>query len=112
MAKTITSYAEFWPFYLGEHSKPATRAFHYLGTVGFIVIAAYGCVTANWWLLPAAIVFAYAFAWVSHFAIEYNRPATFTYPGWSLVSDFRMLGYAITGRLVRELTKYQICPRA
>ena len=112
MAKTITTYTEFWPFYLGEHSKAATRAFHYTGTVCFIGIVIYGCVTATWWALPAAIVVVYAFAWFSHFAIERNTPATFTYPAWSAVSDFRMLGIAITGRMRSELAKYQIRPRA
>ncbi len=111
IAKTIRRYAEFWPFYLGEHSKPATRAFHYAGTLGFLIVAAYGLATATWWALAAATVTAYAFAWFSHLVIERNRPATFSHPAWSLVSDFRMLGYAATGRIGRELAKHQIRPR-
>jgi hypothetical protein len=111
MARTITSHEDFWPFYLGEHSRPATRAFHYVGTLGFMTIAAYALATVTWWALAAAGVTAYALAWFSHFVIERNRPATFAHPAWSLVSDFRMLGYAATGRIGREFAKHQIRPR-
>ena len=112
MAKPILTYAEFWPFYLGEHSRPATRGFHYAGTLIFIAVAVYAVATATWWALAAAVASAYAFAWLSHLMIEHNKPATFTYPAWSLISDFRMLGYALTGRIGAELEKYQIRPRA
>ena len=32
----------------------------------------------------------YGFAWVGHFFYEKNHPATFTYPTFSLLGDFRM----------------------
>lgn len=32
----------------------------------------------------------YAFAWVGHFMFEHNRPATFIYPIYSLMGDFRL----------------------
>lgn len=50
------------------------------------------------WIL-AGVASAYAAAWIGHFLIEHNRPATFQYPVWSLLCDFRMWGMMATGRL-------------
>ena len=108
MAKQFDSYAEFWPFYLGEHSKPSTRAVHYVGTVGAMAGLATALVTQNWWWLLAVPVFGYGPAWFGHFFIEHNKPATFKAPFWSLISDYRMFWLFVTGRLDKELMKYQI----
>ncbi len=97
------SFAEFWPFYLREHSKPRTRALHYAGTSLVVLIAAAAAATGNWWLLLAMPLAGYGFAWASHAAVERNRPATFTYPAWSLRADFRMWWLWLTGRLGPEL---------
>ena len=40
------------------------------------------------------VVIGYAFAWVGHFFFEKNKPATFKYPVWSMLSDLKMY-YAI-----------------
>lgn len=104
-AKTgkIATYPEFWPFYLREHGKAATRAIHYVGTTLAIAAFIAAIVSQNWWFLLLMPVAGYLFAWIGHFAIEKNRPATFTYPLWSLYSDFRMYFLWLTGQLGQHL---------
>ena len=105
MARIYTTFAEFWPFYLREHSKPRTRALHYAGTSLVVAIAAFALATGRYRWLLALPVAGYFFAWIAHFGVEKNRPATFTYPIWSLAADFRMWGLWLTGRLGPELDK-------
>lgn len=106
MARLAASYREFWPIYLREHSRPATRGLHYLGTGLGLALLAAAILTADWRLLPAALVAGYAFAWIGHALVERNRPATFSHPLWSFVSDFRMFGLWASGRLGRELARH------
>ena len=106
----FSSFREFWPFYLREHSRPATRAIHYVGTSLVVALAVLAMATGNWWLLLAMPVAGYAFAWAGHAAIEHNRPATFTYPAWSLRADFRMWWLWLTFRLGPELEAAGVRP--
>ena len=103
MARECRSFAEFWPFYLREHSKPRTRALHYAGTTFVIAIAFLAAFSGRWLWLLAIPLAGYGFAWVAHFAVEKTRPATFTYPLWSLAADFKMWWLWLTGRLGKEL---------
>ena len=93
------SYRAFWPRYLDEHRRPVTRYLHFAGTcVGLLALAA-AAATADWRLAVAAPVCGYAFAWAAHAFVERNRPATFTHPWWSFLSDFRMLFAWLAGTL-------------
>jgi hypothetical protein len=107
----IGTYKEFWPYYLQQHSSPRTRAIHYLGT-GLALLSILALIaTFNPWFLLLALVAGYAPAWIGHFFIEKNRPATFTYPLWSLFSDFRMAWDWLFGTLPKELEKAGVLPR-
>ena len=105
MTEKLQSYEEFWPYYLREHGKPATRTLHFVGTGAALVFLLLGILTGSFWLILVALVAGYGPAWVGHFFVEKNRPATFTYPLWSLISDFRMFWCWITGKLDEELDK-------
>ncbi len=108
MTRRFHSYADFWPFYLQEHAKPATRAVHYVGTIASAAVLVAAVATDHWWWLIAVPVLGYGPAWIGHFFIERNKPATFQAPVWSLLSDYRMCGLFLAGRLGNELTRYQI----
>ena len=101
----IETYAAFWPFYLRQHGKPATRAWHIGGTAAALVLIAGAISTFDGRLLLAAIVAGYIPAWVSHAFVERNAPATFSYPLWSLFSDFRMAALWLAGDLGPELER-------
>jgi hypothetical protein len=107
----ITTYREFWPYYLREHASPRTRAIHYVGTGLATASLIAAIVTGNPWLLVVMFFGGYGPAWIGHFFIEHNKPATFTYPLWSLFSDFRMAFTWLTGGMGRELTKAGVASR-
>ena len=100
----LTSFEEFWPFYVSQHSRASTRALHFAGTTMALGSLAAGALVAPWVAL-AAFPLGYGPAWIGHFFFEKNRPATFTYPLWSLRGDFRMYRLMLTGRMAPELDR-------
>jgi hypothetical protein len=104
-AEHIESFQEFWPFYVGEHRRRSTRAWHFLGTTLALTLLVVSLVARWWWGLLAVPLCGYAFAWISHFVIERNRPATFRYPLWSLAADFKMWWLIVSGRMAGEVRR-------
>lgn len=104
--KQLKSFSEFWPYYLGEHRLPRNRLLHYFGTFFSTVLLVWVLLSQNWWLIPLVLVTGYGPAWIGHFFLEKNRPATFIYPFWSLAADYKMFYFALTGRLKQEWPKY------
>jgi hypothetical protein len=93
------SFGDFYPFYLTEHSKSGTRRLHFVGTLLVLLTVLYAGITRRWAFLALVPIFGYGFAWIGHFAIEQNRPATFQYPLYSLAGDFRMFADMLRGRV-------------
>ena len=98
-APVYASFAEFYPFYIGEHRNVTCRRMHFFGS-----LCALGCVgmaiaTLDWFWLPLALVCGYGFAWLGHILFEKNRPATFRHPFYSLVGDWVMFSEICRGRI-------------
>lgn len=98
------TYEEFWPFYVAQHRAPSTRRLHFAGTTLVLASLAAGLLLSPWWFLGMPLA-GYGFAWLGHFGFEHNRPATFTYPLWSLRGDFRMYRLMWLGRMDREVAR-------
>jgi hypothetical protein len=96
--REFRSYQEFFPFYVGQHSRPATRRLHFAGTHLGALAASAALIARRPVGVLAFPVIAYGLAWYSHFAIEKNRPATFGHPLWSLRGDLQMLAMMWQGR--------------
>lgn len=90
MEERIKTYAAFYQFYLREHQNKANRILHFLGTFIIIMLASYLISSKHQWMWVLIPLIGYGFAWVGHFFFEKNKPATFKYPLWSLISDFKL----------------------
>jgi hypothetical protein len=103
--KKYTSFWSFYPYYLTEHSNAKNRSLHFIGTaliIGFLIA---GIIFKKWQLIVAIPFCGYGFAWIGHFFIENNRPATFTYPLYSLGSDFVMFWHILTGQIKKKMAE-------
>lgn len=105
MSERITTYAEFWEFYVLEHSKPMTRWLHLAGTTIGLILLVWFIARGTWYYFPLFFVVGYGFAWFAHFVVEKNTPATFKYPFWSFISDFKMIGLMLAGRMSSEVVR-------
>lgn len=101
--KQYKTFWTFYPYYLTEHANATNRGLHFAGTTLVMLLMFWGLYTLNWKLLVLMPLAGYGFAWVGHFFVEKNRPATFTYPLYSLGSDFVMWWHMLTGRIDEKL---------
>jgi hypothetical protein len=97
--RSLQSFAQFYPFYLSEHSNRTCRRLHFVGSSLSLLFLATAVAMASWWWLLAAIVVGYAFAWIGHFGFEKNKPASFKRPLYSFMGDWVMYKDIWTGRI-------------
>ena len=99
MEQRYQSFSEFYPFYLSQHQHPICRRLHFIGSALILIVLGYILYSQHFiWLISLPVI-GYGFAWVGHFAFEKNRPATFTYPLWSLMGDWKMFWQILTRQL-------------
>ena len=92
------TFEDFYPFYLTEHVNPVSRRLHVIGTSLVVICFILAMILAEPRWLIAMPVIGYGFAWVGHFFFEKNKPATFKYPAFSLMGDFRLWFETVTGK--------------
>jgi hypothetical protein len=99
------SFEEFWPFYVSQHTRAATRYWHFGGTTLALVCLLGVALGWSRLLLAGALFVGYGGAWIGHFLVERNRPATFGHPLWSLRGDMRMYRLTLGGRMAAEVER-------
>lgn len=96
---SFASFAEFYPYYLAEHSNKICRRLHLVGSLLVLVVLGTAIINQQWrllWLIP---LIGYGFAWVGHFFFEKNKPATFKHPFYSFIGDWVMAKDLLLGRI-------------
>lgn len=105
MNQPVRTFEEFWPLYVRAHSKKLTRKLHFIGTTLALACVAGGFLTKRRWLILFAPAAGYGPAWLSHFLVEKNLPATFRHPLWSLRADLVMWTKTIDGTMDAEVER-------
>jgi hypothetical protein len=99
MTSTYRRFAEFYPFYLSEHSNKTCRQLHFLGSSLVLACLLLSVLTGKLAWLAAMPLCGYGFAWLGHFAFEKNKPASFKQPLYSFMGDWVMYWQLLTGKI-------------
>lgn len=101
-----TTFEEFWPYYVSQHTNRTCRQLHFVGTT-----LAMGCLAIAPVVPPAALaapVVGYGLSWIGHFAFERNKPASWgglQAAAWSLRGDLRMWRKMLAGEMDAEVER-------
>ncbi len=98
-ALPIKQYGDFYKFYLSEHQNIMSRRLHVLGSSAGLYGIYRSIRTGKKRYLAYGVIAGYACAWTGHFFFEKNKPASFKQPFYSFISDWRMLGDVVQGKI-------------
>ena len=98
MEKRYKNFKDFYPYYLSEHSHKTTKLLHFIGTSISLYFLFNFFRTFDFVYIILSLLSGYGFAWISHFFIEKNKPATFKYPFYSFIGDHLMFIEIIMGK--------------
>jgi hypothetical protein len=97
---------EFWPDYVREHRRPLTRQLHFIGTTNLLIWVFLALMRRSPRRLAFAVASSYALAWIGHFFVERNLPATFRFPLKAGLCDLKMYLLTWKGAMEAEVRKY------
>lgn len=104
--RRFANFQEFWPYYLSQHQNRTNRRLHAIGTL--VSMTVFGLAIVHSWLwIFAAAPLGYGFAWIGHYFIERTRPATLSFPLWSLRADLRLTAMMLLRRPVPAVSEVE-----
>ena len=92
------NFKDFYPYYISEHDNKHTKLMHFIGTSLSIYFLIKFFLSFNFLFVLYALLSGYGFAWIGHFFIEKNKPATFKYPFYSFIGDYKMYFEILQGK--------------
>lgn len=93
------NFAEFYPFYLSEHSNRTCRRLHFVGSSLALACLARMIWTGQPEYFLYGLLCGYGCAWLGHFGFEKNKPASFKRPLYSFMGDWVMYRDIWIGRI-------------
>ena len=105
--RTLGTFAEFYPFYLSEHSNITCRRLHFLGSSLSLLCLAMLFATGKPQYFLYGLLCGYGCAWVGHFVFEKNKPASCEAGPLHLMQLYRLAGHPLSSGLPAKRSSTQ-----
>jgi hypothetical protein len=101
-AYDVSTFEEFWPFYVRMHARAATQRLHALATLTAAALAIAGACLRQPLLIVAAPLADHLIAQLAHRFCEGNATQPLRKPSWHARAELRMFRLVLTGRMRAE----------